>query len=117
MNVIAAIQKHRAKQGSLPFRPGMLQRKCSCSYRAGGGECAECRSTQHGLRRRATGSLDMTEIPPIVHEVLRSPGQPLDKQTQEFMEPRFGHDFSRVRVHTDAKASEIEHQKRYQYGK
>ncbi|MGH4010361.1 MAG: eCIS core domain-containing protein [Pseudonocardiaceae bacterium] len=31
-----------------------------------------------------------------------SPGQPLDQTTAAFMEPRFGHDFSRVRVHIDA---------------
>ena len=43
--------------------------------------------------------------PPIVHEVLRSPGQPLDRVTRAFFEPRFGHDFSRVRVHTDDKAA------------
>src|SRR5262249_2485509 len=45
-------------------------------------------------------------IPPIVHEVLRSPGQPLDPATRALMEPPFGRDFSQVRVHTDAKAAE-----------
>jgi hypothetical protein len=45
-------------------------------------------------------------VPPIVHDVLRTPGQPLDPATRDFMEPRFGHDFGRVRVHTDAKAAE-----------
>jgi hypothetical protein len=44
--------------------------------------------------------------PPIVHDALNSPGQPLDASTRAFMEPRFGHDFSHVRVHTDAKAAE-----------
>ena len=44
--------------------------------------------------------------PPIVHEVLRSPGQPLDPVTRAFMEPRFGHDFSRVRVHSGAVAEQ-----------
>jgi hypothetical protein len=44
--------------------------------------------------------------PPIVHDVLRSPGQPLDATTRAFMEPRFGHDFSSVRVHTDSRAAE-----------
>jgi len=44
--------------------------------------------------------------PQIVHEVLRSPGQPLDDQTRAFFEPRFGHDFSHVRLHTDARAAE-----------
>ena len=36
--------------------------------------------------------------PAIVHEVLRSPGQPLDAPTRAYFEPRFGHDFSTVRV-------------------
>ena len=45
-------------------------------------------------------------VPPLVHEVVRSAGQPLDPATRAFMEPRFGHDFSQVRVHTDAKAAE-----------
>jgi hypothetical protein len=45
-------------------------------------------------------------VPPVVHEVLRSPGQQLDTNTRNAVEPRFGHDFSRVRVHTDAKAAQ-----------
>lgn len=45
-------------------------------------------------------------VPPIVDEVLRSPGQPLDEHTRTFMEPRFGLDFSDVRVHTNARAAE-----------
>ncbi|HIH74603.1 MAG TPA: DUF4157 domain-containing protein [Methanosarcina sp.] len=40
------------------------------------------------------------DVQPIVHEVLQSPGQPLDPATRAFMEPRFGYDFSRVRVHS-----------------
>jgi hypothetical protein len=58
------------------------------------------------VRRFAAGSDGPALAPPIVHEVLRSPGQPLDAATRAFMEPRFGHDFSRVRVHADAQASE-----------
>jgi hypothetical protein len=46
------------------------------------------------------------DVPPIVHEVLRSPGQPLDAQARAFFEPRFGHDFSTVRIHTDTAAAE-----------
>jgi hypothetical protein len=44
--------------------------------------------------------------PPIVHEVLRAAGEPLNSRTRSFMEPRFGHDFSSVRVHTDSRAAE-----------
>lgn len=43
--------------------------------------------------------------PPIVHDGRHSPGQPLDAATRAYMEPRLGHDFSRVRVHTDATAA------------
>jgi len=45
-------------------------------------------------------------VPSIVHEVLRSPGKPLDKGLRAFMEPRFGRNLSQVQVHTDAKAAE-----------
>lgn len=47
---------------------------------------------------------DQIVVPPIVHEVLISPGRPLDSATRAFMEPRFGHDFSKVRVHSDGEA-------------
>ncbi len=43
---------------------------------------------------------------PLIQNVLSSPGQPLDSAARSFMEPRFGQDFSRVRVHTDSKAAE-----------
>jgi hypothetical protein len=49
---------------------------------------------------------ESSEVPSIVHEVLRSPGQPLDPVTRAFMEPRFGHDFSWVRVHSGAAAEQ-----------
>ncbi len=41
----------------------------------------------------------------IAQNALRSPGRPLDPSTRRFMEARFGHDFSRVRVHADGKAA------------
>jgi hypothetical protein len=53
-----------------------------------------------------SSALGLTGAPPIVLDVLRSPGQPLDPTTRAFMEPRFGHDFSRVRVHSDAAAEQ-----------
>ncbi|WP_321963643.1 DUF4157 domain-containing protein [Paraburkholderia sp. J7] len=36
---------------------------------------------------------------------LKTGGRPLDSATRAYMEPRFGHDFSGVRVHTDAQAA------------
>jgi len=47
-------------------------------------------------------------VPPIVHEVLRSLGQPLDVATRAFMEPRFGHEFNQVRMQKDGPAAESE---------
>jgi hypothetical protein len=44
-------------------------------------------------------------VPPIVQEVLHSPGQPLDPATRGLMESHFGYDFSQVRVHTDVRAA------------
>ena len=93
-----------------------VQRKCSC-----GGSCDKCKGEQsageHGkLQRkpempqisRLASSSAMTgiEAPPIVHEVLRSPGQPLDAATRAFFEPRFGLDFGQIRIHADQNASE-----------
>ncbi|MBN2358792.1 MAG: DUF4157 domain-containing protein, partial [Deltaproteobacteria bacterium] len=45
-------------------------------------------------------------LPPVVRDALRSPGQALDVPTRAIMEMHFGHDFSRVRVHTGASAEE-----------
>lgn len=58
------------------------------------------------LQRRPASWTEPATVPPIVREVLRSPGRPLDPATRTFMEQRFGHDFSRVRVHSDARAAE-----------
>jgi len=38
--------------------------------------------------------------------MVESPGPALDPAVREYMEPRFSHDFSRVRVHTDSRAAE-----------
>jgi Domain of unknown function (DUF4157) len=45
-------------------------------------------------------------VPQVVHDVLGTSGRPLDAHTRAWMEPRFGHDFSGVRVHTDSRAAE-----------
>ena len=46
-----------------------------------------------------------SDLPPIVQEAIRSPGQPLDAQTRAFMQLRFGNEFAHVRVHTGDKAA------------
>ncbi len=88
-------------------KTGLLQRKCACGNSSGlTGKCSECQKKKLSLQRRAVNNTaESSEVPPIVHEVLRSPGQPLDPGTRTFMESRFGHNFSQVRVHTDGKAA------------
>jgi len=76
-----------------------LARKCGCGQHAGGGQCAECRKQSEAtLQRRAVRTGELEPVPEIVHDVLHSPGHPLDDETRAFFEPRFGHDFSQVRV-------------------
>ena len=86
-----------------------LQRKCSCGGSGGSsGECEECKKKkeEQTLQRKAAGPAETNVAPPIVHEVLNSPGRPLDRASREFFEPRFGFDFGSVRVHTGSRAAE-----------
>jgi hypothetical protein len=85
-----------------PSSPGgavSLQRQCAC-----GGTCSGCKEEADRLRMKSLGPrtpAGVAAAPPVVHEALRSSGQPLDTGTRTFMEPRLGHDFGDVRVHTD----------------
>lgn len=57
------------------------------------------------LSRAATHTADGgTEAPTSVHRTLATAGDPLPAPLRRTLEPRFGHDFSRVRVHRDAQA-------------
>ena len=76
--------------------------------RSAGARRAPGMSDREGDRqlRRSAWTLQPERIPPIVGEVLRSPGTPLDPSTRAEFETRFGHDFGTVRVHTDRRAAE-----------
>jgi hypothetical protein len=143
-------------------RSRLIQRKCACGRDTGsGGECEECLKKRLSLQRKSCssglGSHGDSAVPSIVHEVLHSPGQPLDQETRAFFEARFafnlgqtssyaqesapvpaqlgivapdngleheaettaqkvmsqsakttarGHDFSRIRIHTDQNAAD-----------
>lgn len=84
----------------------LLQRKCACGQYTGGTQCDECKKKHETLQRYPANRAQANSVPPFVNEVLRSPGRPLNRETRAFMEPRFGHDFSQVRVHTDNNAAE-----------
>ena len=84
-----------------------LQRAGACGGGYPNGPTDQPGQEHARVQTKGIGSSDsgLTAAPPIVHEVLGSPGQALNPATRAFMEPRFGHDFSRVRVHTDQAAS------------
>ena len=85
-----------------------LQRACDCD-----GGCLKCQRERPGranerlqTKRVQAGDTGPAAAPSIVHEVLARPGQPLDPVARSFMEPRFGVDFTSVRVHTGPDAVE-----------
>jgi hypothetical protein len=97
-----------------------VQRKCRC-----GGTCAKCQAEHQGdghshVQRESEAaqisslgaspaSPEMT-APPIVDEVLRDPGQPLDVATRVSLEPHFGEELLRVRLHSDTLAERSAHE-------
>lgn len=108
---IPAQERKATALAAMQTRGGVLQRACACGqHTGGGGECAECGKKRIAekvldggmLQRHAAGNLEPKEVPPIVHDVCRSPGQPLDAATRKFFEPRFGDDFSQVPPHAIA---------------
>jgi hypothetical protein len=97
----------RASEQVMRMPEPQLKRDCASS-----GERPKCQTEQpdhehERLRTNRVQASDTEQIPapPTVHEVLRSPGQPLDPATRAFMESRFGHDFSQIRIHTDPDAA------------
>ncbi len=88
-----------------PVHSALLQRKCDCGRVPGiSGDCDSCQNRR--LQRQTSEKVRPSEVPSNVYDVLRLPGQPLDPQTRAYMEPRLGHDLSKVRVHTDERAGE-----------
>src|ERR1043165_1116328 len=86
-----------------PTKEWLVQRTCACGGTAGiSGACENCAT--HRLQRQPASNTKPPQAPSIVHDVLRLNSQPLDASTRAFFEPRFGHDFSRVRIHADAEA-------------
>jgi hypothetical protein len=95
----------RARPAFTPVRPGTLQR-CPGAGPGPEGECSSCGHAGPTLQRLALGGFDPAAVPPLVHEVVGSPGSPLEPATRAEMQARLGHDFSQVRVHTDQRAAE-----------
>jgi hypothetical protein len=63
-------------------------------------KCAACETEEEEqLQKKEARTSEATFV-------LRSPGQPLDATTRAYFEPRFGQDFSNVRVHTGGTAEQ-----------
>jgi Domain of unknown function (DUF4157)/Protein-glutamine gamma-glutamyltransferase len=97
----------RVAEDVVSSRSPTLQRKCACGGTPGTtGDCAECHEKRRQHKNLSSKPVARTasSAPPVVHEVLRSPGQPLDPATRGLMESQFGHDFGNVRVHADSES-------------
>lgn len=79
--------------------PVAVQRKCSA-----------CGSEDELLSRKEDRKADNFETSSDIESQLnrtKGGGSALSKEVRSFMEPRFGHDFSQVRVHTDSEAVQM----------
>ena len=84
----------------------LVQKKCRCS--SGGQPCAKCAEEKEKLNIRRKTDSSATSVSMVPDNIVSSlgVGQPLDKATRDYFEPRFGMDFSQIRVHKGSKAEE-----------
>jgi len=74
---------------------------------AGTYPCRECGGERRTIPRKGSvPSSSVTSLPPMVLDVLNTPGQPLDPSSRAFFEPRLGMSLHNVRIHADRKAGE-----------
>jgi len=81
-------------------------------------KCAECEETAERSKITDHGSYSLSGSSPV-GAVLASGGKSLSAETRAYFEPRFGYDFSRVRVFSDTKAAQSAqdlHAQAYTYG-
>jgi len=65
-------------------------------------KCSACEEEEKIQRKETNAGAPL--VTNTVTQVLTSSGQPLDAGTRNFMESRFGNDFSNVRIHNDSMA-------------
>lgn len=109
--VSAAAQPSQRKADPPPNRAGAssatpssapVRRACTCKGSAAtAGKCAVCEEEDRLRRSSKEGGPAGQPTPAIVHDVLRSSGQPLEESVRSFMASRFGKDFREVRVSAD----------------
>lgn len=106
MSSRATVERAAPAASSCSFPSGLIQRRCAC-----GGVprrealCEPCRAKRTSSKRALADRTRPAAVS-LAERMSSSPGQPLDADTRSSMERGFGHDFCRVRVHTDARAAE-----------
>ena len=111
MSQHAATQTKRQNQATITSVSGVLQRNGVCGDHLRGSVCDKNSKKRQFLHRAIKSSWGegcefKGAIPNAVHDALLRPGQPLDSAIRGSIGTGFGHDFSEVRVHVDAKAGE-----------
>jgi hypothetical protein len=100
----ANAQLAKAAAVSPPVENLCLQRRCECgNHTVGGSECEECAAQKSPFHSSNRNQWDSSTNP--AWPIPQSDGQPIEPPLRHFMEARFKHDFSGVRVHTDAQAN------------
>ena len=95
-----------AEPGPISSAPGVIHRKCA-PCEAGDTSCPKCEEEEKVRRKEKPGHAP--QVGPTAHaqiSALRGGGQPLPPSVRAFFEPRFGADFSQVRLHTNSAAAE-----------
>ena len=86
----------------MPVAPvAVVQRKCAVCA-AGSATCPSCE--EEALVQRKPDTASHAGELPVAFASRLGRGVPLDSESRGFFEPRFGRDFSDVRIHTDAQA-------------
>jgi len=77
---------------------------CACAQSAT--KCSSCSASlvQSSRVPESESPEHGSEMAPIIGDVLRRGGEPLDRGVRAVMESRFGHNFGQVRVHADGAA-------------
>ena len=87
--------------------PPIVQRMALTAIPGVQRKCAKCEQEEQAQRKETGSAAGGFAAPPIVHQTLSGgSSQPMDAGTRQFMESRFGQDFSHVRIHTDSRAAE-----------
>jgi pyrrolidone-carboxylate peptidase len=85
------------------------RKETPCAACAGGGSpCSKCAARDAMVQRRVgdPGSGRANASAPDNLLQALGPGRPLDSSARAYFEPRFGYDFSHVKVHSDTRAAE-----------